>query len=367
MTELTPQNDPSSNPGLSKAEREQADGVISVLLDRSPADWTATDFAEFEQAPLGVRLRVAELQWLHGLLLQTQRHDDRNLADLLERTFRELPDQPGELRSIPVQRRFSGRFSAWRRLLVAAMILICVGLVWQIGSGPSPAYAAVERALQVAGDYRDRQFAVVAELQLPGEQARKIESQLFVRGPHEFALNHPGLLPGGRLWIGSDRQGYWAVPQVGPVLVSHENGPLKEWLDQYKVSTPYLQLTTVLTGLRDRYALQEMKPESLSTTTEEANPQRFRHIQGALLNGQSAPANGGTTLFPTTIDLWVHPQTGEVRRLVLDWSVQLDRPVHGLQRVTFDLANFTAQSDDWYQHQGHHGPNRRILQPAPRK
>ncbi len=367
MSDQTPANDPLAKQPLSAAESEQVDAWISERLDQTPADWTETDFGDFEQAPLAMRRRVAEWQWLHGLLLQSSRQDDPSNTELIQTTLKALPNQPGEPQTMPAAERARGRTSAWRRWLVAAVVLFGVGLVWQIGNGPSSAYAAVEQALLVAAEYRDRQYTVVAELQSPAGRVRKIESQLYVRGLNEFVLDHPGLLPGARIWIGADGHQYWVMPAVGPVWVSQENGPVKEWLDQFQVTTPYLQLTTILTRLRDRYTLQDAQPESLDSTTEEAVPQKYRHIQGTLHNGHSSPVEAGSIVPPARIDLHVDPRSGEVRRLTLDWSAAQNGPFPGLQRVTFDLANFAHQPDDWYQHRGHHKNNRRILQMPPVK
>lgn len=362
MTQLTPESEPERTPILSAAEREQLDSWISERLDLPPATWTATDFTEFEQASPRLRKRVASLQWLHGLMLQIQQREGRSPADLISRTLQVLPHEPGEPQSNPVPQRVTRRAGSWRRLLVAAVVVLCVGLVWQISNSPSTAYAAVEQALLVAGQHRERQFTVVAELHNSTDQDQRIVSQLFLNGHRQFALDHPALIPGGRLWIGFNGHEYWAVPHVGPVLLSREDGPVTEWLNQFQVSTPYLQLTTVLTRLRDRYTLEDALPESLSSTTADATLQNFRHIRGTLRDATVPLAAQQGTVLPIQIDLWVQPGTGEVRRLVLEWPAARAGSVHNLQRVSFDLTSFTHHPANWYEPQGHHRPHRRVLQ-----
>ncbi|MDB5339007.1 MAG: hypothetical protein JWN70_4626 [Planctomycetaceae bacterium] len=377
---MTLQNPDRNLPEFSGDELERINAWISQRLDASPSEWRDADLAEIESASPVVKQRLAGLQWVHGLLLESQRGQCESQAARIQRAMQALPEHPGESpeERLPIPQiavvakssssvRSSSLSSKWTRWVIAVAVLLCVGVLWQVGGGVTPAQAAVEQALQVAAEHRDRQFRVIAELQ-PAEGAlQQIESQLFVRGPNEFVLNHPGLLPGARLWIGTDGQIIWAVPQIGPVLVSRENGPLKDWLNQFQVSTPYLQLTTVLTNLRDRYTVQELPAENLASTTQEATGQRFRRIHGTSRVGSMQTGSSIAKLLPGDIDLWVHPITGEVRRLVLNWPALPSGVPRTVQRVTFDLVNIDPQPVDWYQHQPHHRPERRIVRPGGQK
>lgn len=374
---MTFQNPDRDLPDFAGDELERVDAWVSRRLDVSPADWRDPDLAEIETVSPAAKLRLAGLQWVHGLLLESQQSQRESQAERIQRAMRALPEHPGESPAellpnphVAVVSKSSGPArthkppSKWSRWVIVAAVLLCVGMLWQIGGGVTPAQAAVEQALQVAAEIRDRQFRVIAELQPSEGDLQHIESQLFVRGPNEFVLNHPGLLPGARLWIGTDGQVIWMVPQIGPVMVSRENGPLKDWLNQFHVSTPYLQLTTVLTNLRERYTVQELPAENLSSTTLESTEQRFRRIHGTCRVSLTNSGSSIAKLLPSDIDLWVHPNTGEVRRLVLNWPALPSGVPRAVQRVTFDLVDMNPQPVDWYQHQSHHHPDRRIVRPG---
>lgn len=372
---MTQFNSDDDLPKFADEELENIDAWAARQFDASPTTWNAGDFDQFAQSTLATRQRLAELQWVHGLLSELQLSSQQTLTERIQRAMQALPELPGEQQQPqplgpaiatslqePGRTQTQRRAPKWSRWAIAAAVLLCVGLFRQTGGGGSPAEAAVEQALQKAAEHRDREFQVTAELQ-PADagHVQRIESQLYVRGPNEFVLNHPGLLPGARLWIGTDGQTIWAVPQIGPILVSRENGPLTEWRKQFQISTPYLQLTTVLTNLRDRFAVQELPPESLASTGREAVLQRFRRIHGIRLVGERQTESRFAKLLPESIDLWVHPSTGEVRRLVLEWPGPPSGVSQGLRRVTFDLMNLNPQQPDWYQHQVHHRPERRVI------
>jgi len=374
---MTHFNSGDNLPKFTDEELENIDAWAARQFDAAPATWNAGDFDQFTQSSLPIRQRLAELQWVHGLLTELQPGSQQTQTERIQRAMQALPEHPGEQQpreldgpAIATSPQSAGRAQTqsrapkWSRWAITAAVLLCVGLFRQTGGGGSPAEAAVEQALQKAAENRDREFQVIAELQTADAgQVQRIESQLYVRGPNEFVLNHPGLLPGARLWIGTDGQTIWAVPQIGPALVSREKGPLTEWLKQFQISTPYLQLTTVLTNLRDRFAVRELPQESLPSTRREAIPQRFRRIHGIRLGGTLRTESSLVKLLPDSIDLWVHPGTGEVRRLVLEWPGPPSGISKGLRRVTFDLMNLNPQPPDWYQHQVHHRPERRVIRP----
>lgn len=270
-----------------------------------------------------------------------------------------------EQQEIAIPVAVARRSGMWRRILIVGAIVLGGSIAWHLMSGKSTAGAAVDLALKVAGEYRERQYQVTAEIRTSDNRKRGIVSQLYVRGPQEFVLDHPGILPGARLWIGSDSHEYWVLPILGPVWVTQDNGPVKAWLDQLQVTTPFLQMTSALERLQDRYELRNARPTNLPSTTEVADLRRFRHIHGTLRPGERQGAGQAKLILPTQVDLAIDPESGEVRRLVLDWSASPKLPHPGLQRITFELANFAQHPHNWYQHRGHHKGDRRILKMPP--
>ncbi len=344
-------------------EREVA---VDALAARQLDDAQPITEAEFASLADVERERMTDLLWLDTLLVQLGRpaqwaadqgrRVDRTLAllasDPLEvepsRTTAKLPMPQAEplvrtRRSVlPPARRLW-----WSGFLTTAAALLLAFLL-RSGSPRSQAYAAVDQVVAVAHKPIDRQYRVRVDL-VGGGAA---ESTLYVRGGERFCLKHPA--PLGVLWLGGDRQQSWLVPALPflPVRVSHDPKLIREFLREGDVSlTPQvLQVTSVLSRLadRERYELELRPTEQVPSDTGKP---------GASLERIHGRRSEASSIWPETVDLWADPQSGQMKRMVLEW-----RPDAAIQRITLELAGEEPQPDDWYEHTRHHQPGRTIME-----
>jgi len=339
------------------------DAAVDELAARQLDDAQPITQAEFAGLADVARHRMADLLWLDTLLVQLERpaqwaaDQDRRVG----RTLALLASEPLEVKlvpgvqpaefPVPTHRRVvrPARRLWWSGLLTAAAALL-IAFLLRSGSPRSQAYAAVDQVVAVAHKPIDRQYRV--RVDLAGEHAA--ESTLYVRGGEKFCLKHPA--PLGVLWLGGDRQQSWLVPALPflPVRVSHDPKLIREFLREGDVSlTPQvLQVTSILSRLadRERYELELRPAEQIHHAPDKSKALLER------IHGRRREASG---IWPETVDLWADPQSGQMKRMVLQW-----RPDAAIQRITLELAGEEPQPDDWYEHTRHHQPGRTILEGA---
>ena len=114
MTEQTPDRSLPTGPNLTAENRERIEEWISERLDVSPVNWKETDFAELEQAVSEVQRRVADLQWLHGLLLQARQSHIESQPERIQRagSIARLNNHGRAVRAAAIRRESGGRVRA---------------------------------------------------------------------------------------------------------------------------------------------------------------------------------------------------------------------------------------------------------------
>lgn len=294
------------------------------------------------------RLRLADLQLLDALLLEaygrTRELIEIRVANTIERiatgSSGATEDDPSVSDEETEPLVFDG--SRTRRptklFALAAAILLVVVLPWLLARAPaSTAYAAVGRAYRSSLEATDREYRVTIDRRGPLGRKHVSTARLFVRGGERFALSHPAPLP-GVFWLGSDDEEHWLVPAVGPVLTSHDRSWLPRWLAKQNASLPYLEITSILKRLDNRYALEIAGQETLEDRRE-----AWQKVHGTRRQGQDGPAE---------IDLWISPTTGMAGKIVLTWKEP--SAMVGIDRMTFDFVSNRSLPDSWYGHSAHH-------------
>lgn len=227
--------------------------------------------------------------------------------------------------------------------VVAAVAGLCVLWVANEVTLPS-ALAAVEHARREACRPIDRHYQVVVDL----AAVKGLQADLFLRGADQVALEARGPLDFS-VWIGSDGNRAWIVPRVGPVVVAHDFERIQDRLAEMAgLPVPLLKITHVLEALSRDYDL-EMAAEE---TVADLGGKNWRHVR-------AAKRPGFRPLLPKNVQFWADPQTGDVGKMILDWSGQVENlAVH---RIEFQLVDKSERAPDWYGHDSHHDPDRPVL------
>lgn len=313
----------------------RADELASQLLDE---DATEVSLAN---TTVEDRRRVVDLQWLDSMLEQTHGRNAESVARGVAASLTRLRADDGVTLAVTESRETRTRSRRWALSVIAASIVVAVGLLsWP--SAPASAAALIEKAYQVALQATDREYRVT----LAGGRVAR-EYTLHVHGGDRFLLSTRGPL-GRELHIGRDGDEFWFAPAVGPVFVANSESFVGQWLERASFDMPYLQLTTLLARMRDRYELSVLPDESVA----QRGP-TFHHLRARRRDTSADQAR-----LPETIELWANRQTGAVQRLVLNPS--RDTSESGSQTITFDLVNEQPQPEDFYRLSAH-ASNRAVV------
>ncbi len=227
----------------------------------------------------------------------------------------------------PVRRR------SWRGIVQLAAVFLLSLLVYGWWPPAQTAEAVLDRALEASQQSEDRRYLV----EVVRASANRLRFELDVHGARRCVLR------GQSFSLGLDGQQAWFVPLLGPVLVNPEPVLIEAWLERSGAPAPFLELTTVLRRLRERYQLE------LLPATE--GPAAGRRLRGW--------AREPDELGPQRIELLADAQSGVVRELRLLWDA--GRSPLGLRRIELSLSGFPDLPPDWYRHQAHHEPDRAVL------
>ncbi|WP_404309397.1 hypothetical protein [Neorhodopirellula lusitana] len=295
-------------------------------------------------------LSDAEDRFIETLLDEAYAPDqtsDRSRIDRLMGTIRHEPNES----ETPVFRASSAGRSAglrWKRLAIAACVLIACGYAVMLHSSSNSAYAAVMRAIQTS--LPTRQYRVQMTNRWPVVGQRDVTAKLYVNDNDEFCVWHPGWLPGGEIWVGGDLDSRWIVPPVGPVLTGDEN-LIASALQSEGLGTPLLHLQTLLTRMAQDYDLELLDDNFIADPRNPSEQIRCRHVAGI--------RTGDDVMMPTRIDLWANDQSGVAERVELQWPEGDDSwlPL----RWQIELVDFPELADDWFKFHGHCVPGRLVL------
>lgn len=250
-------------------------------------------------------------------------------------------ESPNGNRRRLVSRNRSSRF--WLSTLAIAAVIVFSFVVGVPGRNQS-AMAAVQRSLTVAAQPVTRKYRLQTRYRPNAEELFRVDSELYVRGSERFAISHPGILPGTRVWLGRDGDRSWVVPAFGPVMQGGD-AILRRFLrSRDDLETPYLHIETILKRMMSRgYQLSNLTDEQLSIPN--GNVINCRHIR-AELEAWDDPS------LPRTIDLWTSHESGMAVRLVADWNLQAGQAGRDAVVIVFEQVEPTL-SNDWFRAEAH--------------
>jgi hypothetical protein len=328
---------------MSESPTPPADEWASRWIDGEalPADETGPP-ANLDDAG---RRRLADLQLLHGLLGQLREGAAAEREARVQGVLRALEAAPVALRWRPRARRVL----SW---VTAAAVVLFGLLLWGKFGAANPAYAVMARALQAAGEQRDRTYDVTDTWGEP-EQSRR--AGVFQFRGDQFVFRPLAPPWEGALLGGNGRQG-WVVPATGAVLVSDDPRAFFRLIRGSVLpdrrgdrpaarrddALPFMHLTALLERFARSYELKLLAPEAL----EEGGP-RYQHLRAE----RRADVEDG----PEVVEVWAHPESAVVRRLRLHLG---EGP--GARRVSLDLTGEAPLPADWYEHAAHHDPARPV-------
>ncbi len=168
-------------------------------------------------------------------------------------------------------------------------------------------------------------------------------ARLHLRGSSQYVLEQ-ALPDGVTRTLGSDGQTSWSIRGDGPVRTSSDPYHFGAGVLAGRQSTPFLELRTRLEDLRHFYQLEWFTPPA-----DPATPARLKGLRGS----RHSAAQGG----PREIELWFDPATGQIHRMLLNG---LPRGTGGPASIALELASTAPLSPDFFHHQAHHEPSRRV-------
>jgi hypothetical protein len=168
-------------------------------------------------------------------------------------------------------------------------------------------------------------------------------ARLHLRGSSQYVLEQT--LPDGvTRTLGSDGHASWCIRSDGPVRTSSDPYHFGAGVLAGRQDTPFLELRTQLEDLRRFYQLEWLSPPA-----DPATPARLKGLRGS----RHSAAQGG----PREIELWFDPVTGQIHRMLLNG---LPRRAGGPASIALELSSSAPLPPDFFQHQAHHEPSRKI-------
>jgi hypothetical protein len=237
---------------------------------------------------------------------------------------------------------------SWRRMSLvgglAALAALAFTVLW--GSQGAPANAATElnRLIDASASLRDRTYRITSLDPNPApiepRQAPIDAATLYISPPDRYVLVRR--FPDGRIYTtGFDGEYNWAAPPDGAVRLSRDPLRFRGALPGHQHGIPFADLRSDLVQLRDAYAVSRLDRD------------------GAGRPGLRAEKKSREYRGPNRVDLWYDPASGVIHRMVFEG---LPMARGGPRSVAVDLLEQRQLGADFFKHQAHHGPDRRVIE-----
>ena len=315
--------------------------ALHGLADEAEAAWLAHHLA----ASSDVRERFADHTMLHSFLA-TEANAGGFAADR-DAFFTALENPP------PAPNILHTR-SWWWLSAAAAMVVGLLSLTFLLL--PNNAAAALDQVIAALDRPVDCSYVILvldpgADRQgdSPVNQADRGRfppaaflngARLHVRGSSQYVLEQ-ALPDGVTRTLGSDGTTSWCIRGAGPVRTSTDPNHFGAGVLAGRQDTPFLELRTQLEDLRRFYQLEWFTPP--------ANTARLKGLRGT----RHSAAQGG----PKEIELWFDPATGQIHRILLNG---LPRGAGGPASIALELSSTAPLPPNFFHHQAHHEPSRKI-------
>lgn len=275
-------------------------------------------------------------------MLSTAGDSDRARHGRIERVLMAVDEQrhapPGVI----------GRIRPLRGLVPAGLVAAMLIMIWVVRPGPA-AETAQAAIVRVAASMQSVDHRLYEVSVLTADGIRLYGTVDVAHGDRFVSRFSPtGSLDGPVAVIaGSDGNGYWLVPPIGPVQVSDEPfGPLFPAAgDVGESGAPLLSLH------RATLALQQTHDIAFAETDD---PDLMRFVTTRRPDG--AGANGISDLpVLKSADVIAERATGEVVQATFTLDQQFLVGNRAIRSITFELQrDAQAPPPEWYAHEAHH-------------
>ncbi len=237
---------------------------------------------------------------------------------------------------------------SWRRMSLvgglAALVALALTVLWWSELTPATAAAELNRLIDASASLRDRTYRITSLDPNPApieERQAPIDGAiLYIGPPDKYVLVRR--FPDGRIYLtGFDGEHNWAAPPDGAVRLSRDPLRFRWALPGHQHSIPFADLRSDLVQLRDAYTISRLD----------------RDAEGRL--GLRAEKKSREYRGPKRVDIWYDPASGVIHRMVFE-GLPLARG--GPRSVAVDLLEERELGADFFKHQAHHGPDRRVIE-----
>lgn len=339
------------------SSQETADRLVGEWLDSDPVPSGRGAAGNQGDAPSAAqRRRVADLQLVHSLLVHAYDRDEAGRERKIQQVMRRVRAEGGLATDRPAaspSRRAARRLVPWS-VGVAAAILLAVSLLPLLS--PNPATAALDRMIAAVEQAGDRTYSIRMWDRKPraGRHQRRPRgapdprkakldgARLYLRGRNMFVLERPASA-GRTVLNGLDGRQSWLIRPRKPVLVSDDPSRFRIPMPEELADMLSLDIGTTLRRIRDGYDVKHLGDDSLGDSTDRA----CTHLRA---EKQDRHARG-----PKVIEIWSHPDSGLLRRIVFE-NVKVQgrlTPSH----IVIDLLSDRPLPVDWFTHSAHHPPD----------
>ena len=297
------------------------------------------------------RRRAVDLRLVHSMLMHLYDRDEVGRQRRIDEVMRRIRSGRGGASWRPIPRAL--RAVRWS-LAAAAVVLLAVALSHLVLS--NPAMAALDRmiaAVEMGGDrayfiaLRDQTHGggrhrrpTTQEESPPPRKATLDGATLYLRGKDMFVLERPS--SSGKMAVsGFDGRQGWFVRPNRPVLVSDDPARFRIPMPEDLAAVLSLDMKATLERIRDRYGVEHLGGEALG---DETGGPAWTHLR--------ATKRDHEVRGPKVVELWSHPDSGLLRRIVFENVKVQGQPTP--RHITIDLVSQTPLPADWFTHQAHH-------------
>lgn len=278
---------------------------------------------------------------------------DRLLSAISQETdaFAPLPSRQARRATCGESRRsrLLSRARWWMLPVVSAAILLGLVAYLPEGTAGNQALAALDESLRADAELGCRHYLVTMRPKTgSGQSVAERQSDLFLnREDFVIHVQRPQDDEGG--WIGRYRGEHWLVPRVGPVIVGREPFLKKRLFQNAVAETPLLSISAVLERTKRLYDLKFEETVDLET--------RAGNHPCSLVTG--IRKKRVSRAVPQTVKVWADQETGFVIKVELGWEPDDQAAWSSATAEWVDSPDLT---EDFFQHQAHHGSERRVLE-----
>lgn len=338
---------------------------MSRQIDESFSDWADGEregvVGDVVNADERDASEMAALLVVHGLLTETAAYDEDAAVSRMKALMLRIESE-AQTKTVPNTPRVGlmghRRVALLTSSFVVAAVLMAMVFVVAPQQSVSAAMASLERVIEAAAKPIDRTYTVqVIEQYSPDKRPRNLPNpvhqrpakegidgaSIVVRGANQYVMTVV-LDSGIKRLIGCDGEVSWAFREDGPVHVSPDLDRFRGGMPGSQQDLPFLNIHDHLSQLTVGYDV--VLSDQVATADD-----------GSELSQLICTRKSNAVRGPKRVELSFDRRDGTVRTMVLDG---LPRGRGGPKSVRLELTGQDELSPEFYSHQSHHEPGKRI-------